>query len=157
MRQTYIELENSNIIPQDRETTQNHKQNNQRFEEYNSSSGTKSKHRVESIGSLKTGNNGKINAVSLRNHSQWKESLYWVSHMLMLWVPANLTLRLKGGRTIVIGLLKGCLIMSRPNLFSLLPDLSVMVSPYVTVPIFCKFLLGRSAIKIVLLPISSKF
>ena len=35
---------------------------------YNSSSsGTKSKHRVESIGSLKTGNNGKINATNLRN------------------------------------------------------------------------------------------
>ena len=33
----------------------------------NSSSGTKSKHRVESIGSLKTGNNGKINAANLRN------------------------------------------------------------------------------------------
>ena len=31
-RQTYVELEN-NIIPQDRETTQNHRQNNQRFEE----------------------------------------------------------------------------------------------------------------------------
>ena len=33
MRQTYIELENSNIIPQDRETTQNHRQNNQQEEE----------------------------------------------------------------------------------------------------------------------------
>ena len=33
MKQTYVELENSNIIPQDRETTQNHRQNNQRFEE----------------------------------------------------------------------------------------------------------------------------
>ena len=27
VRQTYVELENSNIIPQDRETTQNHRQN----------------------------------------------------------------------------------------------------------------------------------
>ena len=26
MRQTYVELENSNIIPQDRETAQNHRQ-----------------------------------------------------------------------------------------------------------------------------------
>ena len=33
VRQTYFELENSNIIPQDRETTQNHRKNNQRFEE----------------------------------------------------------------------------------------------------------------------------
>ena len=84
-----------------------------------------------------------------------------MNHMLMLWVPANLTLCLKGGRTIVIGLLKGCLIMSGLNLFSPLPDLSVMVAPYVTVPIFRKFLLlGRSTLKIVLFPIShvsSKF
>ena len=64
------------------------------------------------------------------------------SYMLMLWVPANLTLCLKGGRTIVIGLLKGCLIMSVLNFFSLLPDLNVMAAPYVTVPIFLKFLLG---------------
>ena len=35
---------------------------------YNSSSsGIKCKHRVESIGSLKTGNNGKINAANVRN------------------------------------------------------------------------------------------
>ena len=39
-----------------------------------------------------------------------------------------------------IGLLKGCLIMSGLNLFSLLPDLNVMAAPYVTVPIFHKFL-----------------
>ena len=80
-----------------------------------------------------------------------------MNHMLMLWVPANLTLCLKGGRTIAIGLLKGCLIMSGLNLCSLLPDLNVMAAPYVTVPIFHKFLLGRSALKIALFPISSKF
>ena len=80
-----------------------------------------------------------------------------MNHMLMLWVPANLTLYLKGGRTIVIGLLKGCLIMSGLNLFSLLPDLNVMAAPFVTVPIFLKFLLERSALKIVLFPILSKF
>ena len=73
-----------------------------------------------------------------------------MNHMLMLWVPVNLTLCLKGGRTIVIVLLKGCLILSGLNLFSLFPDLSVMATPYVTVPIFRKFLLGRSALKIVL-------
>ena len=33
VRQTYVELENSNIIPQNRETKQNHRKNNQRFEE----------------------------------------------------------------------------------------------------------------------------
>ena len=33
VRQTYVELENRNIITQDRETIQNHRQNNQRFEE----------------------------------------------------------------------------------------------------------------------------
>ena len=33
VRQTYVELENSNIIPQNREITQNHRKNNQRFEE----------------------------------------------------------------------------------------------------------------------------
>ena len=49
--------------------------------------------------------------------------------MLMLWV-LPIWLCSKGGRTIVIGMLKGCLIMSRLNLFSLLPDLSVMVTPY---------------------------
>ena len=57
-----VELENSNIIPQkiNRETTQNHRKNIQRFEEIqlpwdnSSSSGTKSKHRVESIRSLNT-------------------------------------------------------------------------------------------------------
>ena len=72
-----------------------------------------------------------------------------MSHMLMLWIVANLTPCLNGGRTIVIGLLTGSLIMSGLNLFSLLPDLSVMVAPYVTVPIFRRFLLGRSALKIV--------
>ena len=57
-----VELENSNIIPQkiNRETTQNHRKNIQRFEEIqlprdnSSSSGTKSQHRVESIRSLNT-------------------------------------------------------------------------------------------------------
>ena len=63
----------------------------------------------------------------------------------------------RSGENIVIGLLKDCLIMSRLNLFSLLPDLSVMVAPYVTVPIFCKFLLGQSTLKIVLFPILLKF
>ena len=58
---------------------------------------------------------------------------------------------------IVIGLLKGCLIMSGLSLFSLLPDLNVMAAPFVTVPIFYKFLLGRSALKIVLFPTLSKF
>ena len=39
----------------------------------------------------------------------------------------------------------------------LLPDLSVMVAPYVTVPKFCKFLLGQSTLKIVLFLILLKF
>ena len=51
----------------------------------------------------------------------------------MLWVVANLTLCLKEGRTTVVDLLKDFLIMSGLNRFSLLPDLSVMVVPYVTV------------------------
>ena len=33
MRQIYVELENSNVIPQNRNTRQNHNNNNQRFEE----------------------------------------------------------------------------------------------------------------------------
>ena len=41
-----------------------------------SSSGTKSKHNVESIGSLKTGSNGIINAVNLRNHIKLVNSAF---------------------------------------------------------------------------------
>ena len=66
MRQTYVELENSNIIPQNRESTQNYRKTTNVSRRYNSfSSGTKSEHRVESIGSLKTGYNG--NAANLGN------------------------------------------------------------------------------------------
>ena len=55
VRQTYVELENSNIIPQNRETTQNHRKNNQRFEEIQLLFfRDKKKHRVEK---KKTGNN----------------------------------------------------------------------------------------------------
>ena len=51
-----VKLENSNIIPQkiDRETTQIHRKTSNVSRRYNSSSGTKSKHRVESIRSLNT-------------------------------------------------------------------------------------------------------
>ena len=62
-----------------------------------------------------------------------------MSHMLMmLWVAVNLTLCLKKreNHIIVVGLLKGCLITSGPDLFSLLLDLSVMVAPCVTIQYF---------------------
>ena len=81
----------------------------------------------------------------------------YTSLTVMLLAVATLTPCLKGGRTIVVGLLKGSLIMSGLNPFSLLPDLSVMVAPFVTVPIFLNCELGHSALNVVLSLILSKF
>ena len=60
MRQIYIELENSKIIPQNKKLHKISEITTNVSRRYSSSSlGIKSKHRVESIGSLKTGKNGK--------------------------------------------------------------------------------------------------
>ena len=87
VRQTDLDLENSNIIPQNRDTAQNHAHTHTNVSRrYNfSSSGTKSKHRVESSGSLKTGNNGKCSP--LRNqkiHSFTGKRISLLSRVMLL-------------------------------------------------------------------------
>ena len=88
----YVELENSNIIPQDRETYKITDKTTNVSRRYNSSSsGTKSKHTVENIGSLKTGNNGKINAANLRNQKIHPFTAKRISHVAVFQFNVSLS------------------------------------------------------------------